>query len=54
MFLEFASCQDAVELIEIFYPAVAAEVRRNGTRRVSSRRPGDLPPRDFAFKVIVA
>jgi SAM-dependent methyltransferase len=52
MFLEFASHEDAVELIEIFYPAVAAEVRRNGTRRISYDVLGINPPRDLAFKAI--
>jgi SAM-dependent methyltransferase len=52
MFLEFASHEEAVELIEIFYPAVAAEVRRDGTRRVSYDVLGINPPRDLAFKVI--
>src|SRR5262249_15311434 len=35
MFLEFVSVEEAVELTEIFYPDVAAEVRRGGRRRVS-------------------
>jgi SAM-dependent methyltransferase len=52
MFLEFASHEEAVELIEIFYPAVAGEVRRDGTRRVSYDVLGINPPRDLAFKVI--
>ncbi len=52
MFLEFASHEDAVELTEIFYPAVAAEVRRAGTRRISYDVLGINPPRDLAFKVI--
>jgi SAM-dependent methyltransferase len=52
MFLEFASHEEAVELIEIFYPAGAAEVRRDGARRVSYDLVGINPPRDLAFKVI--
>ena len=52
MFLEFVSHEEALELIEIFYPAVAAEVRRDGTRRVSYDVLGINPPRDLAFKVI--
>ena len=52
IFLEFASHEEAVELIEIFYPAVAGEVRRERTRRVSYDVLGINPPRDLAFKVI--
>jgi SAM-dependent methyltransferase len=52
MFLEFASHEEAVELIEIFYPSAAAEVRRDGTRQVSYGVLGINPPCDIAFKVI--
>jgi SAM-dependent methyltransferase len=52
MFVEFASHEEAVELIEIFYPSVIGEVRRNGWRRVPYCALGTNPPRDLAFKVI--
>ncbi len=52
MFVEFASHEEAVELIEIFHPAVLGEVRRRGWRRVPYDVLGINPPRDLAFKVI--
>jgi SAM-dependent methyltransferase len=52
MFVEFASHEDAVELIEIFYPSAIGEVRRRGLRRVPYDVLGTNPPRDLAFKVI--
>jgi SAM-dependent methyltransferase len=52
MFVEFDSREDAVELIEIFYPHAAEEVRRRGSRRISYDVLGINPPRDLAFKVI--
>jgi SAM-dependent methyltransferase len=52
MFLEFASHEEAVELIEIFYPGAAGEVRRRGGRLVAYDLLGINPPRDLAFKVI--
>jgi SAM-dependent methyltransferase len=52
MFLEFASDEEAAELIEVFYPRAAAEVRRNRLRRVSFETVGVNPPRDLAYKVI--
>jgi SAM-dependent methyltransferase len=52
MFLEFASHEEAAELIEIFYPGVIAEIRRRGSRRVRYDVLGFNPPRDLAFKVI--
>jgi SAM-dependent methyltransferase len=52
MFVEFASHEEAVELIEIFYPSVIGEVRRRGWRRVPYCVLGTNPPRDLAFKVI--
>lgn len=52
MFVEFDSREDAVELIEIFYPHAAEEVRRRGSRRISYDALGINPPRDLAFKVI--
>lgn len=52
MCLEFASYDEAVELAEIFYPRAAAEVRRRGSRIVSSEVLGTNPPRDVAYKVL--
>jgi SAM-dependent methyltransferase len=52
MFVEFASLEEAVELTEIFYPRAAAEVRRDGRRRVSFQTLGVNPPRDVAFRVM--
>jgi SAM-dependent methyltransferase len=52
MFVEFASHEEAAELIEIFYPSVIGEVRRRGSRRVPYDVLGTNPPRDLAFKVI--
>jgi SAM-dependent methyltransferase len=52
MFVEFASHEEAAELIEIFYPSVIGEVRRRGWRRVPYAVLGTNPPRDLAFKVI--
>jgi SAM-dependent methyltransferase len=54
MFVEFASLEDAVELTEIFYPWVAAEVRHRRRRRVSFDAIGINPPRDLCFKVMGA
>lgn len=52
MFVEFASAEEAAELTEIFYPAAAAEVRRNRWRRVPFRALGTEPPRDLVYKVM--
>lgn len=52
MFLEFASREEAVELIEIFHPRAVGEVRRLGRRRVPYDLLGINPPRDLAYKVI--
>jgi SAM-dependent methyltransferase len=52
MFVEFASRQEALELTEIFYPAGAEEVRRNGLRRVPYEVLGVNPPCDLAYKQI--
>jgi SAM-dependent methyltransferase len=54
MFLEFASSEEAVELIEIFHPHAASVVREGGSRRVSYAALGVNPPRDIAYKVISA
>jgi SAM-dependent methyltransferase len=52
MVLEFASHEEAAELTEIFYPDVAAEVRRRRWRRVRYDTLGINPPCDLAFKVL--
>ncbi|HWX95800.1 MAG TPA: class I SAM-dependent methyltransferase [Solirubrobacteraceae bacterium] len=52
MFVEFASDEEAAELIEIFYPSAIGEVCRHGWRRVPYDLLGTNPPRDLAFKVI--
>ena len=52
MSLEFASCQEAVELAEIFYPEAAEGIRRRGSRNVRFEVLGVNPPRDLAFKVL--
>jgi SAM-dependent methyltransferase len=54
MFLEFASLEEAVELIEIFHPDAASAVRDGGSRRVAYSALGVNPPRDVAYKVISA
>jgi hypothetical protein len=50
--VEFATPEEAVELTEIFYPAVAAQVRHRARCRVSFAATGINPPRDLVFKVI--
>lgn len=52
MSLEFSSPEEAVDLVEIFYPDAVAEVRRRGCRRVPHEVVGINPPRDLAFKMI--
>jgi SAM-dependent methyltransferase len=54
MCLEFASPEEAVELIEIFHPHAAQAVRDAGSRRVPYSALGVNPPRDVAYKVISA
>ena len=54
MALEFASLEEALELAEIFYPSAVAEIRRRGERRVPYEVLGVNPPRDLAYKEIVA
>jgi SAM-dependent methyltransferase len=54
MFLEFASPEEAVELIEIFHPHAAGAVREGGLRRVPYSALGVNPPRDVAYKVVSA
>ena len=52
MHVEFASLEEAVELTEVFYPNVVAEVRRRGARQVPYEVLGVNPPRDLAFKMM--
>ena len=52
MFVEFATDEEAAEMTEIFYPDVAAEVRRRGWRRIPYDTLGINPPCDLAFKVV--
>jgi SAM-dependent methyltransferase len=54
MFLEFATPEEAVELIEIFHPHAAPAVRAAGSRQVPYSTIGINPPRDAAYKVIAA
>jgi SAM-dependent methyltransferase len=54
MFVEFASGEEAAELIEIFYPSAPAEVRGGARRRISYEALGTNPPRDVAFKALAA
>ena len=54
MFLEFASHEDAAELIEIFYPNAPAEVRGGARRRIAYEALDLNPPRDIAFKALAA
>jgi SAM-dependent methyltransferase len=52
LFVEFASREEAAELIEIFYPNAIAENCRRGWRRVPYDLLGTNPPHDLAYKVI--
>jgi len=52
MFVEFASLEEAVELIEVFHPSAVTEVRRRGRREVPFEVLGINPPRDLAFKAM--
>jgi SAM-dependent methyltransferase len=54
MFVEFASREEAAELIEIFYPSARAEIRGGARRRISYEALGINPPRDVAFKALAA
>jgi SAM-dependent methyltransferase len=54
MFVEFASREEAEELIEIFYPSAPARMRGPTERRVSYQELGINPPRDIAFKAVSA
>ncbi len=51
-FVEFASPEEAAELIAIFYPNAIAEICRRGLQRVPYDVLGTNPPRDLAYKVI--
>jgi SAM-dependent methyltransferase len=52
MSMEFASYREAVELVAIFFPDAAEEVRRRGQPTVPFEVLGSNPPRDLAFKVL--
>jgi len=52
MFVEFASRDEAAELIEVFYPNAIAAIGGRGWRRIPYKVLGTNPPRDLAFKVI--
>jgi ubiquinone/menaquinone biosynthesis C-methylase UbiE len=52
MFVEFASPEEAEELVEIFYPHAIAETLRRGSRRIPYDLLGTNPPCDLAFRVI--
>jgi hypothetical protein len=54
VFVEFTSHEEAAELIEIFYPSAAADVRRGDRLRISYEALGINPPRDVAFKAMPA
>jgi SAM-dependent methyltransferase len=54
MFVEFASREEAAELIEIFYPHASAEMRGGARRRIRYEALGINPPRDVAFKAMAA
>ncbi|HEY2506473.1 MAG TPA: class I SAM-dependent methyltransferase [Streptosporangiaceae bacterium] len=54
MSVEFDDYQQAAELAEIFYPEAADEVRRRGRRSVPFELLRMNPPRDVAFKVLLA
>lgn len=50
MWMEFRDTAEAIEMVEIFYPHAAAEVRARGTARVDYDVLAVNPPRDLAFK----
>jgi len=52
MYVEFASREEAAELIEIFYPSAIGEICGRRWRRVPYDVLGTNPPQDLAFKVI--
>jgi SAM-dependent methyltransferase len=51
VWMEFRDTAEAIEMMEIFYPHAAAEVRARGERHVEYDVLGVNPPRDLAFKV---
>ena len=54
MWMEFRDSAEAIEMMEIFYPHAAAEVRARKTSRVDYDVIGVNPPRDIAFKKVRA
>jgi SAM-dependent methyltransferase len=52
MFVDFASREDAGELIGVFYPHAIGELSRGRWRRIPYDVLGTNPPRDLAFKVV--
>jgi SAM-dependent methyltransferase len=52
MFVEFASPEEAAELIEIFYPHASEQSRRHRSRTISFDALGTNAPRDLAYKLI--
>jgi SAM-dependent methyltransferase len=53
MTMDFASPAEAVQLVTIFYPDAAAEIRARGERQVPYDLLGVNPPRDLAYKHIL-
>jgi SAM-dependent methyltransferase len=54
MWMEFATLDDAVELLEIFHPDSVPAVRRRGEPRVPYDLLGVNPPRDLAYREMPA
>lgn len=52
MTMDFASLDQAVELVSIFYPHALSVVRRLGVRRVPYEVLGVNPPRDLCYRVV--
>jgi SAM-dependent methyltransferase len=52
MVAEFASVDEAVELMSIFYPNAVAEIERRGSPRVPYAVFGVNPPRDLCYKIV--
>jgi SAM-dependent methyltransferase len=52
MSMQFGSSAEAMELVGIFYPQAAGEVRRRGGASVPYSLLGVTPPRDLAYKVM--
>jgi SAM-dependent methyltransferase len=51
MWMQFRDTEEAIEMMDIFYPHAADEVRARGEARVRYEMLGVNPPRDLAFKV---